>query len=46
MNTDGTQLQEKLLQKGITIYSLVIASLAIILDIRQYIVRLMEDTIY
>jgi len=45
MDTYGTQLQEKILQRGIKISSLAIASLAIILDIRQYTIRLMEDTI-
>jgi predicted membrane chloride channel (bestrophin family) len=35
MNTYGTQLQEKLPQRGIKIYSFVIVSLAIILDIRK-----------
>jgi hypothetical protein len=40
------KLQEKILQRGIKmISSLAIASLAIILDIRNYIVRIMEDTI-
>jgi len=45
MNTNGTQLQEKILQRGIKISSLYIASLAIIVDIRQHTVRLLEDTI-
>jgi hypothetical protein len=45
MNTNGTKLQEKLLQRGIKISSLAIASPAIILDIRKYTVRIMEYTI-
>jgi hypothetical protein len=45
MNIEGIQLQEELPQKGINISFLDIASLAIILGIKHYIVELMERTI-
>jgi hypothetical protein len=45
MNIEGIQLQEELPPKVINISFLAIASLAIILGIKHYIVELMERTI-